>query len=152
MAFVPKKMELKHWATNYTKSNIKAGLQLIWIIAEPKALNAVGCVCVCVCVCMCVCVCAYVCVRACACVGAYEFMCVWKPEFNLRCHASNAIHFVYWDRDYHEPITLRFNWAGCSISPRDPPMSIYPALGLRAGITMLSISMWVLALMLVSCT
>lgn len=73
-----------------------------------------------------------VCVHIHVCVRVYRNACVLRLEVNIRCLLSITPHLIFLCVvSASGPETHSFNWTGWSESPRNPPASTFPALGLQ---------------------
>lgn len=86
-------------------------------------------VCACVHACMCVHTCEYVYVHACRCTCAHVCLYVWRPDSKLGCRLSGAHYFFLFLFKTGSFLVLDFVSLGWPVSPEDPPVSTFPALG-----------------------
>lgn len=54
------------------------------------------------------------------CAQVHAFMCMWKPEDNLGCRSSGAIHYLFETGFLIGPATCQLGEVGRPASPRDP--------------------------------
>lgn len=77
---------------------------------------------------ICACVCLVVCACTDSCVSEGVHAPVGRLEVNLWCYASDNIHPFLWGRVSYWPGILQVGEAPCPKSPRDPPVSNFPAV------------------------